>query len=196
MTLFAEFRFLSLLPFIALIFIGPGYRAIRNKAYKAILFRIVNVALFAWACYVPDVQLDLANAYLERGVLTEFTPAKTSSTISFNDETLCSYLMMLGCRSKLHYSSELNAVIKNKKLVEVVFARDMGNSIGALFFNRTVVVEVRQSSKPLPYLSQEEMLIKYHRPWFLLPASAIFFLFVLPLFFNFDFYQKIIREYQ
>ena len=160
------------------------------------LLRSFGVILLAWACYIPEVKIDLNTAYVENGILSQPSSGKGGSTTLLNGKAICTGVFMLGCfESGIKHSWEFREMLKNKTPVEVVFARDLGNSIGALFFNRTFAIEIRLNGKPLPNCSKVEMLNNLHNPyWFHYLISVLIFLFVLPLIFNFDFYHNLLKK--
>lgn len=163
----------------------------KTEKIKAILFQAIAVTLLMWACYIPEVQLDFENAFVKAGVLSEDS-SRSGTTTKLNGNTICTGVYMLGCRSELKHSWELREVLENKTPVQVIFAKDVGNSIGAIFLKRTFVIEVTLNGNPLPNCSQVEMLRNLRHPhWINYLFSIFMFLITLPLVFNFRFYQKL-----
>lgn len=85
------------------------------KAHKAILLRSMGVALLAWACYIPEVKIDLNTAYVKSGILSQPSNSRGYSTTLLNDNLICTGVFMLGCiESAITHSWEFREMLKKQ----------------------------------------------------------------------------------
>jgi hypothetical protein len=106
-----------------------------------------------WICYVPEVKLDMDDAYVKSGTL-KLSGSRNGSYHLFNGKAVCEKMIWFGCSSGLLRNSALQMVDDGKTPVELVFAPNRGNAI----WNEDIVIEVRAFGAVVPGYSKAEMI--------------------------------------